>query len=91
LKPAQGNSSKKLILKKKSFKKRARGVAQGIGPEFKPTTMRNENSVMIINKMIIVDISFTEQILFIFSNKILAGTSGHKDWLWLTPIKRKIT
>jgi hypothetical protein len=35
LKPAQANSSQDLITKKPS-QKRASGVAQGVGPEFKP-------------------------------------------------------
>jgi hypothetical protein len=35
--PAQANSSRDLILEKKTItKKRAGGVAQDIGPEFKP-------------------------------------------------------
>jgi hypothetical protein len=37
LKPAWANSSQDPISKKKkTFKKRAGGVAQGVGPEFKP-------------------------------------------------------
>jgi hypothetical protein len=35
-KPAQANRLQELILKKTHHKKRAGGVAQGIGPELKP-------------------------------------------------------
>jgi hypothetical protein len=36
LKPALANSSQNPILKKNPSQKRAGGVAQGVGPEFKP-------------------------------------------------------
>jgi hypothetical protein len=36
LKPAQANSFRDPILKKTLHKKRAGGVPQGVGPEFKP-------------------------------------------------------
>jgi hypothetical protein len=35
-KPAQANNSRDFILKKTITRKRAGGVAQGVGPEFKP-------------------------------------------------------
>jgi hypothetical protein len=44
LKPAQANSSKDSILKKKKSQKRAGGVAQGAGPEFKPQCRERKHS-----------------------------------------------
>jgi hypothetical protein len=41
LKPAWGNSSWAPILKKNPSLKRAGGVAQGVGPEFKPRLKKN--------------------------------------------------
>jgi hypothetical protein len=40
-KPAQANSSMRSYLKKAHHKKRAGGVAQGEGPEFKPQYYQN--------------------------------------------------
>jgi hypothetical protein len=42
-KPARGNTSRDLILKKKNHKKRAGGVAQGVDPEVKPQYHKNKN------------------------------------------------
>jgi hypothetical protein len=41
-KPAQANSSRNPISKNQSHKKRAGGVAQGIGPEFKPQNCKKK-------------------------------------------------
>jgi hypothetical protein len=44
LKPARANSSRDPISKKKPITKtRAGGMAQGIGPEFKPHTAKKSN------------------------------------------------
>jgi hypothetical protein len=45
LKPAQANSSRDPILKKKSHhKKRAGGVVQCVGPEFKPSAAKKKRT-----------------------------------------------
>jgi hypothetical protein len=41
LEPAQANSSQDPISKKNPSQKRAGGVAQGVGPEFKPQYQKN--------------------------------------------------
>jgi hypothetical protein len=43
-KPAWANSSQNPISKKPYTKKRAGGVAQGVGPEFKPSTTTNKTT-----------------------------------------------
>jgi hypothetical protein len=49
LKPAQANSLRDPISKKPhhAHKKRAGGVAQGVGPEFKPQTAKKKKKVYI--------------------------------------------
>jgi hypothetical protein len=41
-KPAQANSSWDPISKKNLFQKKAGGVAQGVDPEFKPSTAKQQ-------------------------------------------------
>jgi hypothetical protein len=42
LKPARANSSQNIISKKKTIKKRAGGVAQGVGRGFKPSATKKK-------------------------------------------------
>jgi hypothetical protein len=46
-KPAQANSSQDPVSKKPNTK-RAGGVAQGVGPEFKPSTTKNKKSLICL-------------------------------------------
>jgi hypothetical protein len=40
----QANSSRDVILKKKKSQKRVGGVAQGVGPEFKPSAKKKKKN-----------------------------------------------
>jgi hypothetical protein len=46
-KPAQANSSQYLISKNLITKKKAGGVVQGIGPEFKPQYRKKQNKTKL--------------------------------------------
>jgi hypothetical protein len=50
-------NNKKIKIKKKNNKKKAGGVAQGVGPEFKPHTHKNYIYILAIISMMLDNIA----------------------------------